>query len=133
MSKKIIVALVIVLVIAVAGYMVLSRNKSSNSLQTSQPTQQGQTQTQNQIKYTSADGFMPSSLTIKAGTTVTFLNTSGQLSVNSNPHPVHTDYPPLNLGVIQEGQSKSLTFDKPGTYGFHNHLNPSQTGTITVQ
>lgn len=81
-----------------------------------------------------ADGFSPAALTIKAGTKVTWTNQSGvDSTVNSNPHPTHTDYQPLNLGRFSNGGTLSLIFDKPGTYGYHNHLNPAQTGTVTVQ
>lgn len=80
------------------------------------------------------DGFEPNEVTIKAGTKVNFVNNSGQLAaVDSDPHPVHTSYTPLNLGNITLNNSKSLVFDTPGTYHYHNHLNPSQTGTIIVQ
>lgn len=81
-----------------------------------------------------ANGFSPTSLTIKAGQTVTWMNKSGEgATVNSDPHPVHTAYPPLNLGSLPDGGTLSLTFDKLGTYGYHNHLSPSERGTIIVQ
>jgi len=51
----------------------------------------------------------------------------------SDPHPVHTDYPPLNLGTFFDGASLSLKFPTAGTYVYHNHLNPSERGTIVVK
>lgn len=108
----------------------ISQTPSVTSAPALSPSQQ---QAQNTITYTSS-GFSPATLTVKAGTTVTWINKSGaDFSLDSNPHPVHTDYPPLNIGVIANGQSSSLTFDKPGTYGYHNHLNPSDTGEIIVE
>lgn len=81
-----------------------------------------------------ADGFSPKTLTIKTGTKVTWMNQSGaDATVNSSPHPTHTDYPPLNLDSFQNGGTLSLTFDKLGTYKYHNHLNPSQFGSIVVE
>ncbi len=81
-----------------------------------------------------ANGFAPATLTIKAGSTVTWMNKSGDVAtVNSDPHPTHTTYPPLNLGQFANGASLSLPFSTPGTYGYHNHLNPSEHGTIVVQ
>lgn len=80
-----------------------------------------------------ADGFSPATLTVKVGTKVTWSNQSGvDAIVNSSPHPTHTDYPPLNLGSLPNGGIFSLIFDKPGTYKYHNHLKPSQFGTIVV-
>lgn len=80
------------------------------------------------------NGFSPASLTIKSGTKVIWVNQAGAVAtVNSDPHPVHTDYQPLNLGNFKDKERLFLTFDKPGTYGYHNHLNPAQTGIIIVQ
>lgn len=111
----------------------------STAQQTSSPTSTGQpsstpvAQAQNTITLTSS-GFEPATLTIKAGDKVTWVNKSGSgAAVNSAPHPIHTDYPPLNLGTFPDGGTLSLTFDKVGTYKYHNHLNPSQLGTIIVQ
>ncbi|HSX40052.1 MAG TPA: cupredoxin domain-containing protein [Candidatus Saccharimonadales bacterium] len=95
------------------------------------PTQQTSGQTTVTV---TATGFDPQTVTIKAGDKVTWVNKSGdRANVSSDPHPVHTNYPPLNLGSFADGASVSLMFDKPGTYGYHNHLNPSKTGTVIVQ
>lgn len=101
---------------------------------TTQTTPTGSsTQQQNAVTLTQ-NGWSPATLTIKVGQTVTWINKSGQVAtVNSNPHPTHTDYPPLNLGSFSNGSSLSLVFPKAGTYGYHNHLSPSETGTIIVQ
>jgi len=81
-----------------------------------------------------SQGFIPKELTVNTGTKVTFRNVSGQtIAVASDPHPQHTSYPPLNLGQVVNGNTVSLVFDKSGTYNYHNHLNPSQKGTIVVQ
>lgn len=82
----------------------------------------------------SAEGFGPQTLNIKTGESVTWKNGSGgTATVNSDPHPIHTNYPPLNLGRFNDGETLTLIFDKPGNYGYHNHLNPSQTGKIIVE
>jgi len=81
-----------------------------------------------------ANGFVPQVLTIRRGQTVTWINNSGQqATVNSDPHPTHTAYPPLNLGEFNDGDSLSLRFPKPGRYGYHNHFDATQTGTIIVE
>lgn len=88
---------------------------------------------QNTITLTAA-GFSPGTLTINVGDKVVWINESGiDATVSSNPHPTHTDYPPLNLGSFPNGGTLSLTFDKVGAFGYHNHLNPNQSGTIVVQ
>lgn len=88
-------------------------------------------------------GFSPSTLTIKKGDTATFTNTaSDAMHVASNPHPVHNVYPTNggcvgstfdSCGNISPGRSWSFKFDIVGMWGYHNHLNPSEGGTIVVQ
>lgn len=81
-----------------------------------------------------ADGFSPKEVTIKAGGTVTWMNDdSAAHTVNSVVHPTHQVYPPLNLGSIQPGEKKSLSFPTAGIYKYHDHLNPSLTGSVTVE
>jgi len=76
--------------------------------------------------------FAPPSVTIKAGQTVVFRSTSSaSMWVASDPHPVHTDLSGFDQQSI--GEEYSFTFQKAGTYRFHNHLAPSHSGTIVVQ
>lgn len=102
---------------------------------TSNPSPSSSTENKSQNTVTlTPNGLSPSSLTIKAGQTVTWENKSGETAtVNSDPHPTHTAYTPLNLGNFPDGGTLTLKFNKAGTYGYHNHLNPSERGTITVQ
>lgn len=90
--------------------------------------------TKNEVGATTA-GFNPKTIEITAGSTVTWVNNGTVATqIASTPHPIHTDYPPLNsVGVIQPGQSKSLKFDKAGTYRYHDHLNPASLGTVVVK
>ncbi len=129
MNKRLIVGIVVIVLAILGGVYYFFNNKSAPN--TSAPL--ATASAQNTITLTQ-NGFSPSTLTIKVGTTVTWINKSGtQATVNSNPHPIHTDYPPLNLGSFSNGAILSLIFNKAGTYGYHNHLNPGQTGTIIVQ
>lgn len=133
---------IIVLIIVGGGVIFLmSRSgKMQTQQQSSTPQTQSVTRTgsspamsENTVTLTQ-NGWSPATLTIKAGQTVTWVNKSGtKATVNSNPHPIHTDYQPLNLGSFPDGGTLSLIFPKAGTYGYHNHLNPSMTGTIVVQ
>lgn len=85
-----------------------------------------------QVKYDGVS-FTPSVSTIRPGDSVNWTNQSSNfLELASDPHPQHTNYPPLNLGLINTGQSKSLTFPTVGTFGFHNHLRSSATGIVIV-
>lgn len=83
----------------------------------------------------SSQGFSPQTVTIKSGMTVTWTNKNADgMWVASDPHPTHTDYPGFDaLKSIPTDGTYSFTFTKTGTWGYHNHLNPSQKGTVIVQ
>lgn len=79
-------------------------------------------------------GFNPASVDVGVGTRVVFINESGEVAtVNSDDHPTHTKFPFLNLGEFGNGSSVQAIFDKAGTFTYHNHLNPSQKGTVVVK
>lgn len=80
-------------------------------------------------------GFSPQQMTVKVGESVTWVNAGSEdHQVNSAPHPTHTAYQPLNtVGLLKPGDKKSLTFPTAGTYKYHDHLNPSLFGSVTVQ
>lgn len=97
---------------------------------------------QNIVTYTDG-GFSPATITINKGDTVIFKNkSSSDMRVASNPHPLHNGYPTTGGCVgstfdscsdIAPGQSWSFEFDFVGSWGYHNHLNPSQGGTVVVK
>ncbi len=89
--------------------------------------------------------FSPSSVTIKKGGTVTWKNVSGgNMWVASAQHPTHTAYSgtsrtqhcPDTAGTAFDqcvgGGDYSFTFTKAGTWGYHDHLNPSAFGKVVV-
>lgn len=81
-----------------------------------------------------SDGFVPKVVTVKKGTRVIWLNkTSVDGTVNSDDHPTHQLYRPLNLGTFPPDFSVQLVFEDPGIYGYHNHFKPEQKGTVIVQ
>jgi plastocyanin len=91
------------------------------------------------ITITSAGVVSPSSVTINNGESVTFVNNDSRVhEMASDPHPVHTDCPPINaLGTLQPGQSRltnAMTTSR--TCGFHDHLNDTNAnlkGTIVIR
>lgn len=84
---------------------------------------------------TTSSGFSPATVTVNAGDTVTFVNNgTGTNWPASDPHPTHTGLPGFDaLRGLKTGQSYSYTFTKIGTFGYHDHLNSSLTGTVVVQ
>lgn len=70
--------------------------------------------------------FSPSSLTVKAGTTVTWTNQ------DSASHTVTGDTTGPASGTLDKGATYSYTFSTPGTYPYHCAFHPNMRGTITV-
>ncbi len=85
------------------------------------------------IKMTAA-GFEPANVTIKKGDTVVFLNNDSKPHwPASAPHPTHTALPGFDsLKAVAAGASYSYTFTQTGSWGYHDHLNASQFGKVTV-
>ena len=81
-----------------------------------------------------SSGASPRDITVPVGSRVTFVNNDSQPhDMNSNPHPEHTDCPPLNIGFIAAGaQGVSLNLTTARTCGFHDHNQPSNSTLIGV-
>lgn len=135
---------VLVILLVVGGGYFFLKNQSSDktnkesiveSTQTSPAVaEEEKSMTEENTVIVSPAGFMPKAVTVKVGTRVVWTNKSGEMTnVSSAMHPTHLVYPPLNLGDFEDGKSVSLVFAKPGTYKYHNHLNPSRFGTVVVE
>lgn len=147
MSRNLVIAVVVILLLILVGWY-LMRPKQPTT-QTPQPshtpistestasptaTQRAMMQEEKNLVKITANSFSPQSITVKAGESVTWENTDTENhTVNSDNHPTHLLYSFLNLGVIKPGDKKSVTLSKAGTFTYHDHLNPSLTGSVTVQ
>jgi plastocyanin len=91
------------------------------------------------ITISSAGVVSPKTLTVSAGTRVTFVNSDTRVhDMNSNPHPEHTDCPEINqVGFLQAGQSKQTgNLNTRRTCGYHDHNQDANTnlqGTIVIE
>lgn len=174
MEKKYIIGIVVVLVVLVGGFLIMKNSamapyENSPATDTSQGTPisgatqnpsypqnttppantapQGQVTTNSGatiVVYTE-QGFIPETVTIKKGGTVTFKNKSGRkMWIAANPHPIHTGYPEKSpsdclgssfdacTGVVA-GADWSFTFNSAGTWRYHDHLRENYQGTVVVQ
>lgn len=79
-------------------------------------------------------GFAPKTLTVKKGTTVRFVSTAtGGMWVASAVHPTHQLLPGFDqLKSVGKGGTYDYAFVKVGTWKYHNHVNPSDVGTVIV-
>jgi len=147
MNKNVLIALVVVILV-IGGVVLVKKNSNQAPANTNVNTPStapsamkqspsGEPEVSSQKEDTvslTSNGFEPQTITVKAGDKVVWTNKSGEVAtVNSNPHPAHTDYPPLNLGSFQDGGKLELVFGKKGTYKYHNHLNASEQGVVVVE
>ena len=71
--------------------------------------------------------FMPETLTVKAGTPVTWVNR------DEEPHNVVSLDRVFRSKAIDGGEKFTATFDKPGTYKYICAVHPHMRGQIVVQ
>jgi len=72
--------------------------------------------------------FHPSTVTVARGTTVAFTN------MDTTEHTATADIgPTFDTGPIQHGQTRMVTFTKPGTFAYKCDFHPFMTGTIIVR
>ncbi|MBY0473336.1 hypothetical protein K2Q00_03615 [Patescibacteria group bacterium] len=86
------------------------------------------------VRYTDA-GFQPAKLTIPVGTMVEFINQSGsEMWVASNIHPSHEILPTFDqFKGVAKNKGYMYTFDKKGSWPYHDHINPALEGVIEVK
>jgi plastocyanin len=71
--------------------------------------------------------FGPATLTVAAGTTVTWTNR------DDIPHTVVSDDKVFKSKVLDTDEKFSFTFTKPGTYPYFCSIHPKMTGKVVVQ
>ena len=131
-------AILVAIVILGGGYLLLKGNNSSTSNQT---TQMEMTPEQNQTSTPAATtaptakdqvdianfAFSPATITVKVGDSVNWTNK------DSIGHSATADDSSWDTGVLGQGESKSITFAKAGTYKYHCSVHPNMHGTVVVQ
>jgi plastocyanin len=71
--------------------------------------------------------FAPTSLTVQAGSTVTWTNRDDE------PHTVVSDGGLFRSAALDTNESFSFRFDKPGTFRYACSIHPHMVGTIVVR
>jgi len=156
------IGVVVVVIIVIAGGWYLFRGTpaqapASESSVTNQMPVIGSTTTEMIVVEDSAQGvtvtysdqgYSPKEITVSLGTTVTFINESSKkMWVASAMHPTHTAYSGTSLSqhcpdttgtAFDEceggasGSSYSFTFNKEGTWKYHDHIDATKFGSVTV-
>ncbi|MSU74070.1 hypothetical protein EXS56_02940 [Candidatus Kaiserbacteria bacterium] len=80
-------------------------------------------------------GFRPERVIVDVGTTLIFTTTRGRpFWPGSNPHPSHTLYPELDSkDAISASASWVFVAEKPGVWGYHDHIRSYFTGVVFVE
>ncbi|HBB96270.1 MAG TPA: amicyanin [Blastocatellia bacterium] len=71
--------------------------------------------------------FQPGTLTVKVGTTVTWVNHDDE------PHTVNENNKTFKSGTLDTDAKFSYKFTSPGTYSYFCSLHPRMTGQIIVK
>ena len=72
--------------------------------------------------------FLPAKLTVRTGAKVAFAND------DKAPHTATVDEgDAFDTGTLNQGDTKTITLSKPGTYAYHCDFHRFMTGTITVR
>jgi plastocyanin len=71
--------------------------------------------------------FEPMSLVVAAGTKVTWKNYDGE------PHTIHSIDDAFRSGALDQNDTFSFQFDKPGTYRYVCSIHPQMVATIVVK
>lgn len=81
------------------------------------------------------DGFKPREVRVKKDAVIIFSTTrNGPFWPASNSHPVHELYPEFDPDrPIEPNETWSFTADKPGTWGFHDHIRAYYRGILYVE
>ena len=110
--------MLVVLTLAMSMPMSLTATSGSNAQQ-AEPTNA-------EVKIDNFS-FGPTAITVKPGTTVTWINR------DDIPHTVVSDDKLFKSKVLDTDEKFSYTFSKPGTYPYFCSVHPKMTGKVVVQ
>lgn len=137
--KKLTVAsLIIVCALTLSACKKATETTQDTQKSTNTTTEQSTGTVAAEVKASGA-AFDPSTVTIKAGDSITWVNDSDkEVQVGSADHPTHTKNPSLTGGQfvisLNPGESKTVSAgSNVGEWGYHDHLNPSAFGRVIIE
>lgn len=149
MSKGVIGAIsIVVILLIIGGIIFFNKNQDDTSVAETTPvvtitststpastnTPATTPTTEFTVRYTDS-GYSPDTIEVPGGSTVRFTSeSSNPMWTASDPHPVHTNFSAFDARKsYKKGETYSFTFDKAGTYKYHNHNVPGDGGTVVVK
>ncbi|MCL5410932.1 MAG: cupredoxin domain-containing protein [Patescibacteria group bacterium] len=119
---KIFIVVVVIAILAVGGYYIYKSSYSKPNQSTNSSSSSVSTNSINISNFS----FDPASITVKAGSSITFTNNDG------TNHTVTADNGKFDQSV-SSGKTTAVTITEPGTYNYHCSIHSSMKGTIIVQ
>ena len=124
--------LIVVVVLLIAGgawWMSMPKSPKTDMMpvETGTMKQQDDAVTGGNVVELKDFSFNPKTITVKVGDKVTIKNS------DIAGHSVTADDKSFDSGVLNQGESTTVTFDKAGTFGFHCTPHPNMTLTVVVQ
>jgi plastocyanin len=122
------VGLLILVIVALSAATINQKN-SNNSVASIAPLPSAQVNIQ-------SNNFSPKTISVKVGQAVTWINNDASPhQIASDPYPTDNTLSALNSkSDLYTNDKYSYVFDKPGTYTYHDELNPFVfDGTIIVK
>lgn len=127
-KKRLLTILLVILIVLLTAGWFINQQRIKPQLATPQvklPTAQVTITTQ---------GFVPQTILIKKGSTVNWTNRDNKPhQIASDPHPTHSLLLTLGKGkLLPAGSSFTLTFDRTGTFTYHDEQNPLKFKGVVV-
>ncbi len=122
--------MVLLLIVVALGLFLVVKSSSNND-----QAKKDIAATQNMAHITiTKDGFVPANLVVKKGTKIEWVNTDSAIhQIQANPHPTGTSLPGLSSAILNTNQSYQYTANTSGSFGYHDHINPTVNGTLEVK
>lgn len=124
-----IVLVLLIVLLGLGAYLVLKPEPAN------QPSTVASSQPQAQISITGT-GFSPATISIQAGTQVTWTNDDAKShQIAADPYPKNDSIPGLDsTQILEPGDSYGFSFETAGSYRYHDQLNPLELlGTVVVE
>lgn len=136
-TNKIVILLVAIVLIAggLVGYSFMAKQDAPEAIIKDVPdTKEIVTEGETHSVVLKADGFIPAELTVKKGDVVVFTSERGfPFWPASDQHPTHSAYSDFDpLKPVDASTPWSFQFNKVGKWDYHDHLNSTFQGSVTV-
>jgi plastocyanin len=130
--RRLIYLIVVLVVVAIVFFVLEALNPKAQDIKPNSTT----VKTVPAAVSITSNGFVPATISIKAGQAVIWTNTDvAKHEVNSDPYPSDNALAAFNdQQPLAQNDTYSYIFSKSGTYTYHDDLNPLKfKGTIVVK